>query len=140
MNLRRSPSTPSCASENTPGNAAISTGMRVAILGVGIVLAVSFAGAAHAEPTRERIALMLSGQDCPAQQQAVIQRLAGVAGVVQVDMSMIPDHVMIDRTSDRLMAEDFAALVNDAMAAGGLCRAEVMKSCITAGDTHTGVQ
>ena len=140
MILRRSPSPSSCAGENSPGNVAISTGMRVAILGVGIVLAMSIAGPAHAEPTRERIALMLSGQDCPAQQQAVIQRLAGVAGVVQVDMSMIPDHVMIDRTSDRLTAEDFAALVNDAMAAGGLCRAEVMKSCITAGDTHTGVQ
>jgi hypothetical protein len=139
MKLGLTPFPPSWINEGGPDRSATSMLERATLVSAGFVLAMSMTGVAHAEAVRERTALMLSGRDCPAQRQAIIQRFTEAAGVTRIDMSILPDHVMIDRVGDRMTAEDFATLVNEIMAGDGHCHAEVMKSCITADIAQAGV-
>lgn len=136
MNLALPALPPSSPNEWGPDRSATAIWGRATAFMTGLMLAMSLANAAHAETTHERIALILSGQDCPAQRDAIMARLARIEGITRVDLNILPDHVMIDRVHDRLTAEDLAALLNEVMAAHGQCRADVMKSCITADVVH----
>ncbi|ULA65274.1 MAG: hypothetical protein LZF86_190577 [Nitrospira sp.] len=53
------------------------------------------------------------------------------AGVLQVDPNLMPDHLLIDLVRQELAEERLTAIANSAIA-GNQCRAEIMKSCITA--------
>jgi hypothetical protein len=100
------------------------------IAGIGLFLSLDLT--VRAESAHDRVALMLSGTDCPAFRQNVETALRQHPGVLQVDMDLVPDHVLIDYLHQQLTGDDLAAIANAAMANSVRCRAEVMKSCITA--------
>jgi hypothetical protein len=88
----------------------------------------------HAEPhANDRVALMLSGKNCPSHHQAIAKKLSQIPGIVHVDMALIDDHVMIDRIQGQETPEDLLAIVNGVIPPDGQCKAEIMQSCITAG-------
>ncbi len=104
---------------------------KPAILLAGLSLVLSAHETVRAESAQDRIALMLSGPDCPALRDKVTAALHLQTGVLHVDADLMPDHVLIDRARQDLTEETLAAAANAAVA-GNQCRAEIMKSCITA--------
>ena len=104
---------------------------KPAILLAGLALFMSIHESARADSDRSRVALMLSGPDCPALRDKVTAALQQQTGVLHVDADLMPDHVLIDSDRQDLTDEFLAAAANTAIA-GNRCRAEVMKSCITA--------
>jgi len=96
-------------------------------------IACGTAGTLHAEPrANHRVALMLSGKNCSAHHEAIAQKLYQIPGVTRVNMSLIEDHILIDRVQDHRTAADFQAIVNDIIPPDAQCRAEIMESCISA--------
>ena len=85
----------------------------------------------RAEPAQDRIALMLSGPDCPALRNTMTAALQQQTGVLRADPDLMPDHVLVDIVRQHLTEEALAAIANQATARSQ-CRAEIMKSCITA--------
>jgi hypothetical protein len=81
----------------------------------------------------ERAALALDGPGCEASQLTVIEALKHLDGVELVETDLIPDHLLIDHDGRHVTGKALADFVNALTAAGGRCRAVVMKSCITAG-------
>ena len=104
---------------------------KPAILLAGLALFMSIHESARADSDRSRVALMLSGPDCPSLLDKVTAALQQQTGVFHVDTDLMPDHVLIDSARQDLTDELLAAAANTAIA-GNRCRAEVMKSCITA--------
>ncbi len=82
-----------------------------------------------------RVAIMLSGEGCTAQRQALIDALSTVRGVVSVDGRTIPDHLLVDVAHEEAIAEQLVQTVNSAISSAS-CKAEEMKSCITADLPH----
>jgi hypothetical protein len=78
-----------------------------------------------------RVAILLTGEGCAGQRQALADRLNNIQGIVQVDGRSVPDHLLIDVEDDRATAEQLVGKVNDTLASAS-CKAEEMKSCITA--------
>ncbi|MEC4889322.1 MAG: hypothetical protein RI101_04605 [Nitrospira sp.] len=74
---------------------------------------------------------MLSGPDCLSVRHAITTTLQQQTGVLHVDPDLLPDHVLIDISRPSLSEETFAATANAAIG-GSRCRAEIMRSCITA--------
>jgi hypothetical protein len=109
--------------------------MKVVPTTILMTMAIAFAdaGTLYAEPqANDRVALMLSGQNCSTHRQAIVKKLYQVPGVIRVDMDLIDDHILIDRIQDQRTAADFQAIVNDMIPPDGQCRAEIMESCISA--------
>lgn len=104
---------------------------RLTILLIGLSLVLIMHNAVRAESTHERVALMLSGLDCPSSQQQVVSALEQQPGVLRADPDLMPDHVLVDIVRQQMTEETVAAIANTAIG-GGQCRAEIMKSCITA--------
>jgi hypothetical protein len=102
------------------------------VLLAALASAVLFAGPAGAGTTR--VAIMLSGEGCPAQRQALIDALHTVPGVVSVDARTIPDHLLVDVAHKEVIAVQLVQTANRAISSS--CKAEEMKSCITANLTH----
>lgn len=86
------------------------------------------AGTSH-----ERVALFLSGQDCPSFHRSLTAELAQVPGVTGVDSDSVPDHVLIDVVSARVAPEELLATARRRVGSDTRCRVEIMKSCISAG-------
>lgn len=109
-----------------------------AILFIGFIVFLSLHETARAESAHDRIALMLSGPDCPSVRHAITTTLQQQIGVLRVDPDFLPDHALIDITQPSLTEETLAAIANGAIGESR-CRAEIMKSCITAGPSsqHT---
>jgi len=82
--------------------------------------------------TDERVALMLAGAACPQSHAALERKLAEVAGVRQIDLYAVPGHVLIDADTAVVGLDSLATRVNDILSAQPPCRAEIMKSCISA--------
>lgn len=104
---------------------------KSAILLIGLSLFLGSHETGRAEPAQDRIALMLSGPDCPDLRDKVTAALHRQTGVLRVDPNLMPDHVLIDIERQQLTEEELTAIANQAIG-GGQCRAEIMKSCITA--------
>lgn len=104
---------------------------RPRILLIGLSLFLSAHETARAESTQDRVALMLSGPDCPSVQKMMAATLRQQTGVLHVDTDLIPDHVLVDIVRQELTAATVAVTANTAMS-GSQCRAEIMTSCITA--------
>lgn len=85
-----------------------------------------------ADTSRERVALFLSGQDCPSSRRTIAVELAQVAGVTRVDLESVPDHALVDILSGAATPEDLLAAVRRQALNGARCQAEIMKSCISA--------
>lgn len=82
-----------------------------------------------------RVAIMLSGEGCTAQRQVLIDALSTVRGVVSVDARTIPDHLLVDVAREEVIAEQLVQTANSAISSTS-CKAEEMKSCITADLPH----
>ncbi len=93
---------------------------------------------AAAERPQERIALLLSGDHCAQQVEAVRQALAQIPGVLAVDGGSVPDHLLVDRAHTPDPPEHLADVANAVLSTRFSCRAEIMRSCISAGavDPH----
>ncbi len=99
----------------------------------GLACGVLLFGPAEAGMTR--VAIMLSGEDCAAQREALIDVLRTVHGVVSVDGRTIPDHLLVDVAQEEVIAEQLVHIVNSAISSAS-CKGEEMKSCITADLPH----
>ncbi|MGC3976188.1 MAG: hypothetical protein QM771_17645 [Nitrospira sp.] len=88
---------------------------------------------ASADTSRERIALFLSGPDCPSFRRNIAAELAQVAGVVRVDLESVPDHALVDVVSGTAAPEDLLEAARRSTLEGARCQAEMMKSCISGG-------
>lgn len=80
----------------------------------------------------DRIALLLTGDACALSHGVLKQKLSRVAGVRQIDLHAVPDHVLIDVDRAVIDADSLIPQINDILAAQPLCRATPMKSCISA--------
>ncbi len=90
-----------------------------------------------ADTSRERVALFLSGQDCPSSRRNIAAELAQVAGVTRVDLESVPDHALVDVVSGGVTPENLLEAARRAMLKGARCQAEIMRSCISAGPSPT---
>lgn len=90
-----------------------------------------------ADTSRERVALFLSGQDCPSSRRNIAAELGQVAGVTRVDFESVPDHALIDVVSGAVTPDNLLAAARRAILKGARCQAEIMKSCISAGPSPT---
>ncbi|MCP9451612.1 MAG: hypothetical protein NNA23_02900 [Nitrospira sp.] len=99
-----------------------------------INVVVFISGDLHAEQqVNDRIALTLSGSECPAQRERIAQRLSQIPGVKRVDMDLVEGHVLIDHVRGPLTVDDFKAIVNEVIPPGSQCRAEFIEGCISVG-------
>lgn len=89
-----------------------------------------------ADISRERVALFLSGQDCPSSRRSIAVELAHIQGVIRVDVESVPDHVLVDVVNGLVTPDDLLTAARRAAREGVRCRAEVMKSCISAGPSR----
>ena len=80
----------------------------------------------------ERITLLLSGSACAENRQGIEHALKEIHGVHRADFLAVPDHILVDIETGTVTAEVLQDRGNDALAAYGSCRVEIMKSCITA--------
>ncbi len=85
-----------------------------------------------AEPSHERVALSLSGQDCSSQRRSIVSALTKIPGVRQVDPDSVPDHVLVDVHGGALAPEALKSAADRSLPDDGPCRIEIMKSCISA--------
>lgn len=79
-----------------------------------------------------RVSLLLTGDGCDAQRHALAVQLNKIHGIVSVDGRSVPDHVLIDIEESMATAEQLVSRANEVLAITA-CKAEEMKSCITAG-------
>lgn len=107
--------------------------IAAATMAASLVLALALAQPAAADPARERTAFLLSGDTCSPQREALAAALMRRPGVILVDFSSVPDHILVDHLSAAGADAEMATVINDLLGAQGGCRAEAMKSCITAG-------
>lgn len=96
-----------------------------------IMSAVSLGQVQPAQATVARISILLTGEGCAAQRQALANQLTAVHGIVFVDGHSIPDHLLIDVEDGTPTAEQLVRRLNDALTSTP-CKAEEMKSCISA--------
>ncbi len=87
----------------------------------------------NADTSHERVALFLSGQDCPSFRPSLAAELAQVPGVTRVEPDSVPDHVLIDVVGGQVTSEDLLAAARRRLIPGMRCRIEIMQSCISAG-------
>lgn len=87
---------------------------------------------AVAEPSHERVALFLSGQDCVSQRRPIVSALSAVSGVRHVDPDSVPDHVLVDVDGGAVAPEALKSAADRSLPGDGPCRIEIMKSCISA--------
>ena len=80
----------------------------------------------------ERITLMLTGPACTENHAAISQALEQTTGVRHVDLQAVPDHILVDVETGTVTAEALEEQVNSILATHVSCRAEIMKSCISA--------
>jgi hypothetical protein len=86
----------------------------------------------------ERSALALAGSKCRQSEPAIVHALERLDGVTRVEGGLIPDHILIDHDGRRVTGDQLAGIVNAVPELRGICRAAVMRSCITAGRHDTG--
>ena len=85
----------------------------------------------------DRAAITLSGSDCSLSQQAMINALEQLRGIVRVQADLIPNHLLVDHDGFHRTGEELADFLNQLNVRTGDCRAAVMQSCITAPAQHT---
>lgn len=86
----------------------------------------------HAFAKEERITLMLTGPACTQSHGAIGKTLEQTAGVRHVDLQAVPGHALVDIEAGTVTAETLENHVNDILTTHPSCRAEIMKSCISA--------
>lgn len=98
-----------------------------------LLFAGCLASPVNAGTLHERVALFLSGQDCPSFSRSLAAELAQVPGVTRVEPDSVPDHVLIDVVSGQVTPDDLLAVARRHVRPDTGCRVEIMQSCISAG-------
>ena len=80
----------------------------------------------------ERVTLMLTGPACTESHAAISHALEQTTGVRHVDLQAVPGHILVDVETGSVTAEALENQVNGILATHSSCRAEIMKSCISA--------
>jgi hypothetical protein len=114
----------------------MSNSLPILLLGLSLFLSIPDTG--RAESAHERVALMLTGPDCLSLRQQIVSALEQQPSVLHADPDLMPDHVLVDIVRSHLAEEELTAIANQAIS-GGQCRADIMKSCITAGPPVHGI-
>jgi hypothetical protein len=96
-----------------------------------VASAVSLGQVQPAQAGTARISILLTGDGCAAQRQALADHLREVPGIVFVDGRSVPDHLLIDVEDGTPTVEQLVRRLNDALTSTP-CKAEEMKSCISA--------
>ncbi|MGD9726991.1 MAG: hypothetical protein AB7G68_15415 [Nitrospiraceae bacterium] len=78
-----------------------------------------------------RVSLLLTGDECSLQRQALSDQLGKIHGIVSVDGRSVPDHLLIDVEPNTATAEQLVLRANEVLSTTA-CKAEEMKSCISA--------
>jgi hypothetical protein len=86
----------------------------------------------HTFAMQERITLMLTGPACTTSQETIDQALRQTTGVRHIDLQAVPGHILVDIETGTVTATTLEDRVNDVLATPPSCRAEIMKSCISA--------
>lgn len=86
----------------------------------------------RAATSLERVAISLSGQDCPSFSRTVAAALAQVPGVSHVDSDSVPDHVLVDVASALATPEALLEAAARGIEPRVRCQVDIMRSCITA--------
>ncbi len=97
-----------------------------------ITILISLPVSISAEPGSVRTTLMLTGQDCSNSRPTIVKALEQSEGIRQVYPNLMPDHLLVDHNSQELTEDQILAIVSTAFGEGRTCRAELMKSCISA--------
>jgi hypothetical protein len=80
----------------------------------------------------ERVTLMLTGPACTESHAAINRALEQTIGVRHVDLQAVAGHILVDVETGAMTAEALEDQVNGILATHSSCRAEIMKSCISA--------
>jgi hypothetical protein len=75
---------------------------------------------------------MLMGTACAQNHALLKEHLMQMAGVRQVDLNAVPDHVLVDADRAIVSPQILEAEVTRILSTTPPCRAEIMKSCISA--------
>lgn len=84
-----------------------------------------------APPTKERLPLTLSGSGCTNKEGEIQKVLEAIPGVISVDFNRVPNHVLVDITSNTVKAADVINRVNETTSAWQ-CKVEFIEGCISA--------
>ena len=87
---------------------------------------------ASAGSPRDRITIMLTGSTCREMQHPIETALRHIDGVIAVDSTSVPEHLLLDIEEEKTMARDLLDVVRIIVGSDASCRAEIMQSCITA--------
>jgi hypothetical protein len=87
------------------------------------------AGASHA--AMERVPVALTGPGCDTHENELSKSLLALQGVNAAHFHRVPDHVLVDITVGIIVPEELVHHLNTT-ATSWQCRAEIMRSCITA--------
>lgn len=81
---------------------------------------------------QERITLLLTGSACTMSHGAIDHALQQTTGVRHIDLQAVPGHILVDIETGTVTAKTLEDRVNDILPTHPSCRAEIMKSCISA--------
>ena len=82
-------------------------------------------------PTKERLPLTLTGAGCSNKEPEIQKVLQAIPGVITVDFNRVPNHVLVDITSNTVKAADVINRVNETTSAWQ-CKVEFIEGCISA--------
>lgn len=83
-----------------------------------------------------RVALQLTGPACQDHHAKIAAALSSAQGVHAVDLTLIPNHALVDIDARRLNADALVSLVGQAVSPND-CRPEPMESCVTPGGSRS---
>ena len=75
---------------------------------------------------------MLTGATCRAMQPLIETALRHSNGVIAVDGTSVPEHLLLDIEVAKTSAQDLLGVVRTIVGSDGSCQADIMQSCITA--------
>ena len=110
--------------------------MRLLIRSIALLLPLlALAVNVQAGSKLERIAFQLRGEACATQRSLLHETLSAIAGVRAVDLTSVPDHVLVDIDPTLIQTHDLPPIIERAIGPSE-CRADPMESCISAGSSH----
>ena len=75
---------------------------------------------------------MLTGPSCRERQHPLDTALRLVDGVIAVDNTSVPEHLLLDIEEEKTSARNLLDAVRAIVGSDSSCQAEIMQSCITA--------
>ena len=119
-----------CPQPHVAGKATLSHNLLMLALALTVGLAV-FQPTEASHAAMERVPVTLIGSGCDTHENELSSALLSLQGVNAAHFHRIADHVLVDITVGIIVPEELVHHLNTA-ATSWQCRAEIMRSCITA--------